>query len=338
MKVISFILRRGIGFVILSVILVALVVGIYLTRGGSTTPADTASGGTTDHTGDANDSVDQSALSTARLMAAEAHGPCEQQRAAQALRIADHAVDQAFETALREATTNVAPLKGEALAVSQKITDVEKKVEADKQSVATLTAAKAKAPDQEDAAQQVELAQAQLDLDNDRLNDLRQDLVRMGGDRHAKIQQALDEHEAAQKQPIVPTASESDVETAQHMANLPGKFHAFAEISDREEQLRQASEDARAAAARLSKQHEALEQASGQEPNQAPPATDPTASQIATSAGNSTAAAIDQLHAMSGQRKTMMEYDVRIHDEQQLATTYAEWAALTHQKKLAVLQ
>ena len=337
MKVISLILRRGIGFVILGVILVALVVGIYLTRGGSATPADTAAGGTADRT-EANDSVDQSALITARLLAAEAHGPSEQQRAAQALRIADHAVDQAFETALREATSNVAPLKGEALQVSQKIADVEKKVEADKLSVANLTVAKVKATDQEDAAQQVELAQAQLDLDNDRLNDLQQDLIRLGGDKHAKVQQALDEHEAAQKQPVVPSASEADVETPQHMANLPGKFHAFLEIRDREERLRQASEDASAAAARLSKQHEALEQAAGQGPNQAPPTANSTTNQNAKPAGNSTATTIGQLRAMSGQRKTMMEYDVRIHDEQQLAMIYAAWAELTHAKKLAVLQ
>lgn len=325
MKVISLILRRGIGFVILGVTLAALVLGLYLTRGGSATPADTAPGAAADSAAGENDSVDQSALITARLLAAEAHGPNEQQRAAQALRVADHAVDQAFVTALREATTNVAPLKGEAFAVSQKIADLEKRVAADKQSVAALTAAQAKATDQEDAAQQAELAQAQLDLDNDRLNDLHQDLIRLGGDRHAKVQQALDEHEAAQKQPIVATVSEADVETAQNMATLPGKLHAFVEIRDREKRLREASEEAAAFAAKLNKQHEALEQLAE------PPAT-------AAPSGGSTAGTIDQLHALSGQRKTMMEYDVRIHDEQQLVEIYGAWAGLTHSKKLAVLR
>lgn len=318
MKVVSLLFHRSIEFVLLGLTLAGLGIGLYLTRGGNASVLDTAvaSG--------SGDAVDQSALTTARRLGAMAHGPNEQQKAAQALRIADHAVDQAFETALREATSDTTPLKGEALATSQKIAALEKTVAAEKQHVAELTAAQAKAANPDDAAQQVELAQAQLDLDTDRLNDLHQDLIRLGGDKHARVQQALDEHEAMQKQPVVVAASESDVESAQSLVTLPGKIRAFLEIRDREKQLRQAAEDATAAAARLTQLHEALEKESESSP-------------AANSGSASTAATIDALRTLSKQRKTMMEYDARIHDEQQLAAIYGSWAELTRIKRLTVL-
>src|SRR5229473_1517152 len=44
------------------------------------------------------------------------------------------------------------------------------------------------------AADQLDLTQAQLALDQDELEDAQQDLVRQGGNQHAKIEQALQEH------------------------------------------------------------------------------------------------------------------------------------------------
>jgi small-conductance mechanosensitive channel len=312
------------GFLLLGVILGALVCGLFLTRGGDVNRLDTMTAPGSGST----DMVDESALAAARRLAAEAHGPVEQQDAAQALRFADHAVDQAFETALREATANVAPLKGEPLAISQKIAALEKKVEAEKQQVADLTAAQSKAADQDDAAQQVELAQAQLDLDNDELNDLHEDLIRLGGDKHAKVQQALDEHEAAQKQPMAAAAVETDAESAQSVATLPGKIKAFIQIDAREKQLREAGAEASSAANELTQQHEALDTQA-----EASAASMPTPNSGATTA----AAAMNAMHALSGQRKTMMEYDARIHDQQQLAAIYRSWADLVAAKKLSVL-
>ncbi len=324
MNVLSLIFHRRIGFVLLGLILAALICGLYLTRADNANVLDTmAAPGSR-----SADTVDESALITARRLAAEAHGTVEQQDAALALRFADHAVDQAFETALREATTNVAPLKGEPLAISQKITALGKKIEVEKQHVADLTAAQAKAADQDDAAQQVELAQAQLDLDNDELNDLHQDLIRLGGDKQAKVQQALDEHEAAQKQPMVPAAVAVDVESPQSLAALPGKIKAFLEIRDREKQLREADAEAASAAEKLTQQHDAMEKKADVS---AATMTSPN------SGAMSADTAMNAMHALSGERKTMMEYDSRIHDQQQLAAIYRSWADLVHAKKLQVL-
>ena len=126
------------------------------------------------------------------------------------------------------------------------------------------------------------------------------------------------------EQPVVTPTSENDLESSQSLVTLPGKVRAFLEIRDREKQLRQAGEEATTAAARLTQQNEALEKENESSPN--------------SDAGTTSAAAtIDGLHALSSQQKTMMEYDARIHDQQQLAAIYGSWAELTETKRLTVL-
>jgi hypothetical protein len=318
LKFASVLLQRSIKFVLLLVTLASLAVGIYLPRSGNASVLDTASAS------GSGDAVDQSALTTARHLAGVAHDPDEQRQAAQALRVADHAVDQAFETALREATADAPPLQGEALVTSQKIAALEKTVEAEKQHVVVLNTARLKTASQDDVAQLVELAQAQLDLDTNRLNDLHQDLILLEDDKLAKVQQAFDEHEAMQEQSVVISTSENDLESSQNLVTLPGKVRAFLEMRDREKQLRQADEEATTAAARVTQQNKALEKEKESSPD--------------SDAGTtSVAATLDGLHALSGQQKTMMEYDARIHDQQQLAAIYGSWAELTKTKRLTVL-
>jgi hypothetical protein len=122
--------------VLLGAILVALAAGLYLTSGADVenTAAPAARG-----------LVDQSPLVTARHLAGEAHTPAEQQEAAQALRVADHEVDQAFATALRNATVQSAPLKGRRWRLSQEDRRAGKEVAAEQQHVAGLTKAQPKA-------------------------------------------------------------------------------------------------------------------------------------------------------------------------------------------------
>lgn len=318
MKFASVFFNRSIKFVWLVVAVASLTFGIYPTRGGNASVLNAVLASAS------RDAVDQSALTTARRLVGVAHGPDEQQQAAQALRVADHAVDQAFETALREATADTTPLQGEALATSQKIEALESTVEAEKQHVIALTIARLKTASQDDVAQLVEQAQAQLDLDTNRLNDLHQDLILLGGSRQAKIQQAFDEHDALQEKPVATLSSEDDLESSQNLVTLPGKVRAFLEIRGREKQLLQAGEEATTAAERLTQQNETL----GKEKE---------SSQDSDAGTTSATATIDGLHTLSGQQKTMMECDARIHDQQQLAAVYALWAELAKTKRLTVL-
>ncbi len=202
-------------------------------------------------------SVDQSALTTARRLAAQAHGADEQELAEQVVKVADHAVDQAFASALREATTGTISLRGEALATSQQIATLEATVEEEKQHVVALTTARLKTASQNDVAELGERAQVQLDLDTNKLRELRRDLILLEGDQQARIQQALDDHDALQEQPIVYPTAESDLESSQKLVTLPGRIRAFFEVRAREKQLRHAAEEATASAARILQHKEA---------------------------------------------------------------------------------
>jgi hypothetical protein len=187
---------------------------------GSATPATTSS------------VVDQSPLRTARELASQAAVAQEQQYAEQALRLADSEVDQDFAGALRSATSHAAPLTGEALHTSQRLNALNDRIRAEEAALAMLKAKAA--PDDS----QLQLAQAQLALDADEADELHQTLIRLGGDRHALIQQALDEHEAMHKEETSAGASETAaLETPEALRSLLGKVRALRSLRSRHQQL-----------------------------------------------------------------------------------------------------
>jgi hypothetical protein len=246
----SILFHRSFKLVLSGAALASLVTGIYFTRGeNSNVLAAPASA--------SMDAVDQSALMTARRLASQAHAANEQEEAAEAVRVADHAVDQAFAAALREAAADAPQLKGEALTTSLKIAALEKTVEEEKQQVVSLNAARLKTASQRDVADLGERAQAQLELDTDKLNELHRELILLGSDKQVRIQRALDEHDALQEQPVIASTLENDLESSQNLVTLPGKIRAFFEMRTREKQLRRAGEAAATAAARMMRQKEA---------------------------------------------------------------------------------
>jgi hypothetical protein len=48
--------------------------------------------------------------------------------------------------------------------------------------------------------QQIDLTKAQLELDQDELEDVKEDLIRSGADRLSRIQRQFNRHEATQKE------------------------------------------------------------------------------------------------------------------------------------------
>jgi small-conductance mechanosensitive channel len=313
--------------------LLTLSVGLYLTRGGDPALEYNAPPPQLPNT---SGLVDQTPLSTARLLAAMAGTRQEQEYARQALTLADREVDIAFAEALREATAHPPPLSGAALKVAQRLSVLTPQIVAEQQQVAALakTANSAASPGDEGTQQQ--LAEAQLALDQDERDDLQQDLVRLGGDRRSSIQQALDEHEALQKQSssLPRNTVAAALESQAGLRTIQGKLAAFASLDHRHTLLVNAREDALRMAAQLAQKHDRLEQAtsagvlarsppaaiSGQKP-----AEQPAANPLAPAAGG--AGTVSQLRALADQRKTLAQYDQRIHAGQQLAEVYARWDA-----------
>src|ERR1019366_8499500 len=108
--------------------------------------------------------------------------------ATQAERFADHEVDQAFASALRYANLERGSLTGEALALSQRVEQLQQVVNGDQALVRSLTDRPADSKDAaaETAGDDLEVAKAQLALDADLLADAQQDLARAGGDEPAR--------------------------------------------------------------------------------------------------------------------------------------------------------
>src|ERR1700704_3003832 len=84
--------------------------------------------------------VDQRPWQTAATLAALAQSAEERELAREAERLADHEVDQAFSQSLRQASAETRELKGEALALQQRVNELQQTVKEDQARIAALTA------------------------------------------------------------------------------------------------------------------------------------------------------------------------------------------------------
>ncbi|HEY0795290.1 MAG TPA: mechanosensitive ion channel domain-containing protein, partial [Acidisarcina sp.] len=326
MKLSSLEFGRRVVLIGLAVLLAGLVIAELVTRGGDPSLAYNAPPVLPNTSG----LVDQKPLQTARDLAALAATPQERQFAEQALQAADHEVDQAFATALRDATLNAPPLTGWALTYSKRIDAMTAKVKVEQQQVDALKQAQASAADQDAATAQLGLAQAQLELDIDALGDLHQDLVRVDGDRSAKIQQALDEHESVQKQAgsIPQNTTTAALESPQSLDTLPGKIRALSSLNTRHKLLWQARLDAFALAADLTREHDGLER---QLEAEAGTGSESPAPATKASPG------LERLRVLASERRKMGEWNSRIQNEMQLAVAYENWDHLVVAQRRTVL-
>ena len=261
--------------------------------------------------------VDQSPLRTARELASQAAVAQEQQYAGQALRLADSEVDQDFAGALRSATAHAPSLTGEALRTSQRLNTLNDRIRTEQSTLATLKAKAA--PDDS----QLQLAEAQLALDTDEADELHQTLIRLGGDRHAVIQQALDAHEAAHKQETAGAPSETAaLETPEALHSLLGKVRAMRSLRSRHQQIVAAQAAAQSAVRQLLDQRNQLSSAIE------------TASTTAAASDTS----LTHLHALAESRQQITQYERRIHDFEGLSDTYGKWDTLVVAQQRTVLR
>jgi small-conductance mechanosensitive channel len=261
--------------------------------------------------------VDQSPLRTARELASQAAVAQEQQYAEQVLRLADSEVDQDFAGALRSATSHAPPLTGEALHTSQRLNALNDRIRAEQAALAMLKVKAA--PDDS----QLQLAQAQLALDTDEADELHQTLIRLGGDRHALIQQALDEHEAMHKEETSAAASETAaLETPEALRSLLGKVRALRSLRSRHQQLLAAQAAAQNTARQLLDQRDKLSRAT----------------ETASSNAAATDSSLTHLHALADSRQQITQDERRIRDFAGLSDTYGKWDTLVVAQQRTVLR
>jgi small-conductance mechanosensitive channel len=335
-------------------LVLAAVVGSILTRDLGPLAAPTATGTTTEQA----PLVDERPLQTARAMVKLAVGADEHRFADQAAELADNEVDLDFHDALRDAADHPVPPSPQNRELFEHASQSEVDVKTDQDRVEQLKKelASASGAKQERAQEQLDVAQAQLELDQDEANDAKEDLIRSGADPGSLIQRQFDQHQAAEhaadEKPAVAAASP---EINYQAGTFYAQFVAWRALRNKELPLLEAQNEARQTAAKLVEKHAALEKqvtAGKAKQRQNPPATSqPTSGQ--TSPGQASVqqnasqspsqpgtvpatanTAVKALHRLSNDQKNLADLDKRIQDEQELANSYAGWIAVirSHQR------
>ena len=260
--------------------------------------------------------VDQRPWQTAATLAAMAQSSEEKKFAREAERLADHEVDQAFSQSLRQASLAQPKLSGKAQALQQRVNDLQQTIKNDEARIATLSAAPgAKSTDAAvPSGSELEIAKAQLGLDQAELADSMEDLARESGDQRVKLQQELAARQAAMKR-YQETASRDDGQTAVASAE---QYRTFAQqlstwrsLRNRKQLVAQAQHLAQDDVAALTEDDKRM----GAD----------LAALRAKPAGESSTERIERLQQISAQANIISILNDRLEAQQELAALYGRW-------------
>src|SRR5882757_4134390 len=285
------------------------------------------------------DVVNQTPLQTAQALAPLAISAEEQAFAHEAVRLADHEVDQAFAMALRQANAENRTLTGKALEVAQKVTALQQTVKQDQAEVDALVAsAKARGAGAND--DDLDVAKAQLALDNDELSDTQDNLAVVSGDQRSKIQEELASHEAGMKKYTDQAGGngQTAVVSARKYGTLAGRLGAWFDQRSRMSQIKEAQQQADADAVSLKAEASGLQQKatalSGQEKvarteAAAPVLAVPSASFASTPQTVNTPrpTRLALLRKLEAQRNILGILNERMQGQQELSALYGKWLA-----------
>ena len=300
MRRVSMKLSKNLPALVLVVLLVACLFAYYSTRDSATSITLQNRSAVADQ-----QLVDTSLLQTAMKVSSFAATTDEQAQAREAWRLADHALDLTFAAAMRDAEAEAGlPATGPLLQLRDSIHKLKANVDADKKRIGQLG---------KDAGDALEFGQAQLTLDQDQLDDAQQDLARQGGNKQAKLQRLLREHEASDK--VADQAVKYS--TPAPTGTLNEQLREWMSLGEHDRQLQAAVQEATAESRRLLDQHNTLERQLPTEPD--------------------AATSLARMREISDQHKALSGLDQRIEDTKQLSVVYQRWSALVENRRRTVL-
>ena len=309
---------RSLLLVILVALLVLCFVGLWVTRGAMQSLAFLrAKRGASDQA-----LVDLSPWQTAQTLASLAVTAEEKEYANEAERLADHEVDQAFAAALRDADLQQRHrvLKGRALEISQRVAQLQQEIVQDQATVANLKAGGASAGRPGESAKsaaksaassdELQVAEAQLGLDQDELTDAQRELDRATGNLSVKIQDELTTHEASMKKFDSEQQSGGVVAVVslKKYGTLYGRVKAWLNQRGRYDSIEQAQAQAQGDAKRITAEYNAMK-----------------ANVNAATAASKGRATLADLKDRAAEREILSINDDRIQTNKQLANVYAKW-------------
>ncbi len=259
--------------------------------------------------------VDQRPWQTAAALTALAQSAEEKKLAREAERLADNEVDQAFSQSLRQAALAKPNLSGKALALQQRVNELQGTVKNDEARIASLgAAAGAKSAGAVSNASELEIAKAQLSLDQSELADSIEDLARESGDQRIKLQQELAARQAAMKQ-YWDRASEDDgqtaVATAEQYRTLSQQLSTWRSLRSRRQLIAQAEQLAKDDVAALTGDEERLKTEG--------------ADLASKPAAESSSERIDRLKQLSAEQNILTILNDRLGAQQGLVVLYGRW-------------
>jgi small-conductance mechanosensitive channel len=258
--------------------------------------------------------VDQRPWQTAATLAALAQSAEEWELAREAERLADHEVDQAFSQSLRQASIDKPKLNSKALALQQRITELEKIIKSDEARIASLSGASGTNPAAASNPGDLEVAKAQFGLDQNELDDLHQDLARETGDQRIKLQQELGARQAAIKQyndNVSKSHGQNAVASAEQYKTLAQQIATWRSLGNRKGLVAQAEQLARADLAALADDQARLKAEAANDSDKA--------------VRESGSDRIDRLQRMAVRQNIQTILNNRLGTQQQLASLYGRW-------------
>jgi len=291
--------------------------------------------------------VDENTLITAQRLARLATTPEEQPLAKAAVQSADHELDLAFSGALRRLEAHPPVLSPQAQQIQERLTNAQKALAADTETVNRLKAKLAQAADADKPSIQdeLDLAQSQLELAQDEVEEADNDLLQAGGNLHQRIQKAQEEHAAAERNAaaVPPAAPASALSMLQGMV---GDIRTWLALREKRGWLDEARADATSSAAQLAEQRqqlladiESVRQRLGAGPDRGARDAGGSARAPVTSdvPGAAAPTVLDLTRRLAADQRRLTLRDQRISARNKLAGVYAKWEKVVAVQQRAAL-
>ena len=274
--------------------------------------------------------VDQRSLITAEQIVRMPLAADERTFAEDALRLADGEMDLAFAQAVRQIANRPRATTEEATEADARLRKSLVAVTEDQAKVASLTAALAKATPAEGLplTDKLNLAKAQEALDQDEADDARQDLRRAGGDPRGRMQDLIDEHEAASK------ASDSTrvvVTKSLEVTGLLRLVQRWGTVHNKELMLRTAKSEADSLAIAFKQRHDRVDARTAARRDSA------KAAATGKSTHDSSAAMLADTQRRAQDQKIKASLDARVDNQQKLSASYAGWMGVLEAQQLSLV-
>lgn len=326
-----------------SLLLLAAAAAVYgLVRTGGATASQTAA---KREARAQNALVDLSPLKTAQQLAPLADTPEEQALAKDALRLADHAIDVAFDAALHDAETHPVTLSKEAQEIQARLRKAQQLLDAADAQVRQLTAEEGKATGEKksELGDQLAIAQQDEELAKYEVDDANADLIRAGGDPKGRIQKMKQEHEAATHEGEKASAP---TPISYNERGLVNRFQQWFALHGKRKMILQARADAESAAENLADRHDALDERTEKEKASS---EDLEAHAEGADADQrlgvrkkrsraETSALLEKTKKIADAQKALITIDSRIDDQKELADLYGQWDAIVAGRQRAVVR